>query len=68
MSGLRTGERRYEICVEPLAERVVLPRSGRRAATGALCQRYADWLGAGCLRAPYQWFNFYGFFDDDPEA
>src|SRR5262245_29486822 len=69
MSGLRSGERRYEIRVEPFAERVELPRSGRRAASAALCQRFADWLAAGCLRAPYQWFNFYPFFvDDEPGA
>jgi predicted LPLAT superfamily acyltransferase len=69
MSGLRRGQRRYEICVEPFAERVELPRSGRRAALAALCQRFADWLTVGCLSAPYQWFNFYEFFlDDEPQA
>ncbi len=69
MSGLRSSGGSYEICVEPFAERVELPRRGRRAAAGALCQRFADWLTAGCLRAPYQWFNFYEFFlDDDPDA
>lgn len=69
MSGLRSGERRYDVRVEPFADRIELPRRGRRAATAAFCQRFADWLGAGCLCAPYQWFNFYEFFlDDQPDA
>ena len=62
-----SGERAYEVHVEPFAERVRLPRSGRREALTELCQRYADRLAARCIRAPYQWFNFYEFFEDDAQ-
>lgn len=61
MVALRTGDARYEIDVELLADRIELPRAGRAAALDALCQTYADRLAAHCLRAPYQWFNFFDF-------
>ena len=67
MVALRTGERAYEIDVEWIADRVVLPRKEREAALTALCQDYADRLAAHCLRAPHQWFNFYEFFRDGSE-
>jgi predicted LPLAT superfamily acyltransferase len=65
MAGFRTGERAYEVHVEPFAEQVRLPSSAQREALTALCQRYADRLAASCVRTPYQWFNFYEFFEDD---
>ena len=66
MVGLRRGERRYEIHVERLAERLLLPREGRREAVVGHCQTYADRLAAYCARAPLQWFNFFDFWA--PEA
>ena len=65
MTGLRRAERVYEVHVESFAERVELPRAERREALAQLCQKYADRLAAYCVRAPYQWFNFYEFWSDD---
>jgi predicted LPLAT superfamily acyltransferase len=56
----RRGER-YRIRVAALAERVVLPRRGRREAVRPLLKRFAALLEAECRAAPLQWFNFYPF-------
>jgi len=63
MVALRMGDARYEIDVEPIFEGVELARAGRGTALDELCQTYADRLAAHCRRAPYQWFNFFEFWD-----
>ena len=35
----------------------------RAGALDALARHYASRLEHYCLRAPYQWFNFYEFWD-----
>lgn len=57
---MRTGSR-SEIHFERMRDVVHLPRKGREAAFAALAQEYASRLQHFCLRAPYQWFNFYDF-------
>jgi predicted LPLAT superfamily acyltransferase len=64
MVGLRRGGRRYEIHVERLADRVSLPRKERDAAITEWCQLYADRLATYCARAPFQWFNWYEFWQE----
>ena len=54
----------YRIYLERFADRVELPRAEREARLGELTQRYARRLEAYCLRAPYQWFNFYDYWHD----
>jgi predicted LPLAT superfamily acyltransferase len=54
----------YRIHLERFAERVVLPRAEREARLRQLVQQYAARLEAYCLRAPYQWFNFYNYWHD----
>ena len=61
MVGLRTGDGRYEVRVEPLDERFELPRTGRAAALARYAQAYASALERHCLAAPLQWFNFFDF-------
>lgn len=68
MVGLRVRPRVYEIFVELLADRVVLPRADRPARLHTLVQAYAARLESYCLRAPYQWFNFYDFWADETRA
>ena len=63
MIGLRMDHRRYEVFVEMLADEVVSPAADRAAALDTLARRYASRLEHYCLRAPYQWFNFYEFWD-----
>ncbi len=48
-------------------ERVVkLPRARREASLEALAASYAHWLEDLVARSPYDWFNFYDFWADDP--
>jgi len=61
---LREGER-YRIYCELFAERIELPRAERLPRLRAYLQQYAGRLEAYCLRAPYQWFNFYDFWRKD---
>jgi len=53
----------YSVHIEPLAERMVLPRADRQGAMVKYAADYARWL-EGCLRqSPYDWFNFFPFWD-----
>ena len=63
--GLRTGWRRYHIILEPLAERVVLPRASRNQSLHAYMESYVRRLERLCCQFPYQWFNFYDFWKQD---
>lgn len=55
----------YRIHFEPFAERIELPRRDRQARLQAYIQQYATRLEVYCLSAPYQWFNFYDFWQQD---
>lgn len=65
MVGLRRGEARYEVFAEPLAEHVPAAPRLRAEHVPEIIARYARRLETFCLRAPYQWFNFYDFWDDE---
>jgi predicted LPLAT superfamily acyltransferase len=55
----------YRIYCEPFAERIVLPRGERVPRLREYLQQYARRLEAYCMKAPYQWFNFYDFWRRD---
>lgn len=57
---LREGAK-YHIYFESFAERILLPRHERQERLQDYLQQYARRLEAHCLKAPYQWFNFYDF-------
>lgn len=59
--GLYHGGRRYEVHLEPFAERVELDRRDREASLRPWVERYAARLEHHCRSAPYNWFNFYDF-------
>lgn len=61
MTGLYLGGNRYRIHFEPLADFTDTPRAGRDAAIRAAQQHYADRLSHYCRQAPYNWFNFFDF-------
>ncbi len=65
---VRVGARHYRIGIEPFAGRVVLSRERRYADLQWHVQLYADWLGRSCRTHPFQWFNFFPFWDADPDA
>ncbi|OUL56469.1 acyltransferase [Pseudoalteromonas ulvae] len=56
---------RYRVIFELFAEQLTLPRKTRQAALQSVIQRYADRLAFFSLQAPYQWFNFFDFWQKD---
>jgi predicted LPLAT superfamily acyltransferase len=61
--GIRTGPRRYTVQFEHFADRITLDRANRAAQTTGWVQRYAGRLEHFCRRYPFNWFNFYDFWD-----
>ena len=61
MTGLYLGDNRYQLHFEPLADFSHTPREKREAAIRAAMQHYADRLTHFCHQAPYNWFNFFDF-------
>lgn len=53
----------YALEFELLADKVLLPRRAREAALTEHARRFADALAARLRRSPYDWFNFYAFWD-----
>jgi len=65
-SAIQTRPGCYRIRFEPFADRVMLPGERRDAELQQLCERYAAWLEARCREAPFNWFNFYDFWANEP--
>lgn len=61
-------DNRYQVIIEPFAERLQWKRSERDAVIRHWTQRYADQLAQRCLDAPLQWFNFYPFWNEDDDT
>jgi len=59
--GLYRGGNRYDMHFEVFAESLALARRGREQALAEIVQRYADRLSHYARIAPYNWFNFYEF-------
>ncbi len=61
MTGLYLGGNRYRLHFEPLADFSQTPREGRDEAIRAAVHHYAERLTHYCRLAPYNWFNFFDF-------
>jgi len=68
MTGLYLGGNRYAIHFEPLADFSNVARDQRDAAVEAAITRYAALLDQYCRKAPYNWFNFFDFWQTAPTA
>lgn len=66
--GLYLGGNRYRLVFEPFADRVTIPRQQRLVALDAVLARYAQRLEHYVRMTPYNWFNFYDFWQQDPHA
>lgn len=53
----------FDVHIHVLAEKVELPRANRLAAMQDITRKYVSILEQHCIRAPYQWFNFYHFWN-----
>jgi len=58
----------YALHFETLAERVELPRGRRDQALQAHAQAFVDALTRVLRRSPYDWFNFFPFWDQAHES
>jgi predicted LPLAT superfamily acyltransferase len=61
MTGLYRGGNRYDIHFETLADFSAVAPRGRTLAVQAAMARYAALLEQFCRTAPYNWFNFFDF-------
>jgi predicted LPLAT superfamily acyltransferase len=61
MTGLYRGGNRYDIHFEPLADFSSIERRERPAAVDAALTRYVSLLEHYCRIAPYNWFNYFDF-------
>jgi predicted LPLAT superfamily acyltransferase len=68
MTGLYRGGNRYDIHFEKLADFSQVERSQRGAAVEAALARYVALLEQHCRAAPYNWFNYFDFWQTEPAA
>ncbi len=66
--GLYRGGNRYEIYFEQFAAEIGLAREHRAEDIQSWVQRYAERLEYYARLAPYNWFNFYPFWDQAPPS
>jgi len=65
---VRTGRNTYHAVARPFAEPGVVPRREREKRAQELAQAYARLLEEYCVRTPYQWFNFFDFWESMDEV
>ncbi|MGH8474333.1 MAG: acyl-CoA synthetase [Methylococcales bacterium] len=63
--GLYRGGNRYELRFEVLAEKIELDQSRRQQDLQQWMQKYADILERTIKSAPYNWFNFYDYWQEE---
>jgi predicted LPLAT superfamily acyltransferase len=66
MTGLYLGGNRYQVHFETLADFREIPRGQREAAVQQAIARYAGLLNHYCRAAPYNWFNFFDYWQSVP--
>ncbi|MGZ4980847.1 MAG: lipid A biosynthesis acyltransferase, partial [Methylobacter sp.] len=62
---LHRGDGHYDVWFEHLTDPPRVGRHEREAAVHDIMQRYANRLEHYCRLAPYNWFNFYDFWQSD---
>ncbi|WP_042301538.1 LpxL/LpxP family acyltransferase [Paraburkholderia kururiensis] len=67
MTGLYRGGNRYDIHFELLADFTHTPRGAREAEVQAALARYVELIERYCRAAPYNWFNFFDFWQTDAQ-
>ena len=63
-AGLYRGGRRYDLHFELVTERLHIDRRQRQQQLQEVVQAFADRLAALVRLAPYNWFNFYDFWNE----
>ncbi|HLX01702.1 MAG TPA: acyl-CoA synthetase [Trinickia sp.] len=68
MTGLYRGGNRYDVHFEALTDFTAVPRSERNEAVRAALVRYVALLEKHCRAAPYNWFNYFDFWQGGKAA
>lgn len=68
MAGLYMGGNRYQVHFETLADFTDIPRGQRDAAVTAAIHRYTQFLNQYTRIAPYNWFNFFDYWQSVPAS
>lgn len=55
----------YDIYFQIFDEQIMLPRETRHEKLKSYVQQYASCLEEHCKKSPYNWYNFYDFWNDD---
>ena len=67
MVGLHMGGNRYEVHFDSLADFSQVERGQRQAQVDAAIARYSELLDRYARHAPYNWFNFFDYWQSVPE-
>jgi predicted LPLAT superfamily acyltransferase len=68
MAGLYMGGNRYQVIFETLADFSDIPRGEREQAVNAAIARYTELLNQYTRLAPYNWFNFFDYWQTTPAS
>ncbi len=68
MVGLYMGDNRYQVHFETLADFTDIPRGERDAAVQTAMHRYTEFLNQYTRLAPYNWFNFFDYWQSVPAS
>jgi predicted LPLAT superfamily acyltransferase len=68
MAGLYLGGNRYRVHFDTLADFTEVARGERETAVNAAIARYAALLDRHCRAAPYNWFNFFDYWQSVPPS
>ncbi len=60
-NAVRKGKRQYHIMIEPLAEKILMPRKDRQERIRFYMAEYVAKIEQLCKKHPFEWFNFYDF-------
>jgi predicted LPLAT superfamily acyltransferase len=66
--GIYLGGDRYRLIFEPFADSLHIPRANRAVALDDIVARYASRLEHYCRVYPFNWFNFYDFWEETGPA
>ena len=64
--GLCEGGTRYEVFLEELSDGIAVAKAGREAWALQCLARYVEGLERYARRSPYNWFNFYDYWNEAP--
>lgn len=65
-TAVRIGDCRYEITVECITDRVQMRHPGGNRKSTAALESYVHRLESLCCKHPFQWFNFFDFWEQNP--